>query len=107
MASRSCVAIHPGKILRREMDATGLNSLKLADALHVPVNRVIEILSCDRDITADMALRLARLFGSSAQEWLQLQNGYSLACANCEAIEREIVPLARALNPKSLGARRI
>ena len=51
MARRSCVAIHPGKILRREMNATGLNSLKLADALHVPVNRIIEILSCDRDIS--------------------------------------------------------
>jgi antitoxin HigA-1 len=66
---------------------------RLASALHVPVSRISQILNGERDITPDTALRLARFFGSSAEEWLRFQNNYGLACAESDEIEREIVPM--------------
>jgi addiction module HigA family antidote len=44
--------------------------------LHVPANRLTEILNGRRAITADTAMRLGRYFGTSAQMWTNLQAKY-------------------------------
>lgn len=77
--------IHPGRVLRREMEARGVSGNKLALALRVPSGRVTAILNGKRSISAETALRLARHFGVSAQFWMNLQSRYDLALA-----EREI-----------------
>jgi len=74
-------AIHPGRVLKREMSARGLSANKLALALRVPSGRVTQILSGKRGISAETALRLACYFGNSAQFWLNLQSRYDLAVA--------------------------
>lgn len=70
--------IHPGEILKDELDELGLSANAFAKQLSVPVNRVTYIINGKRSITADTALRLARFFGTSAEFWLNLQTSYDL-----------------------------
>ena len=53
----------------------------LAQHLRVPTTRLHEIVKERRSVTADTALRLARLFGGDAQSWLNLQAAYDLRVA--------------------------
>jgi addiction module HigA family antidote len=70
---------HPGEILREDaLPAAGLTQDKLAKLLGVPRRTVSEILHERRPITADMALRLARAFGTSPEIWLGLQQDVDL-----------------------------
>ncbi|HLQ26360.1 MAG TPA: HigA family addiction module antitoxin [Acidiferrobacterales bacterium] len=73
------VAIHPGRILKRELDARGLSANRLAIALRVPSGRITDILNGKRGITPETALRLARCFDTSAEFWVNLQAHYDLA----------------------------
>ena len=77
--------VHPGEILRDELDALGLPANALADALGVPVNRVTTILNGQRGVSADTALRLARYFGTTPQLWMNLQKTWELRRAEIEA----------------------
>ena len=70
--------VHPGEILRDELDVLGLSANALAKALGVPVNRVTTILNGQRGVSADTALRLARYFGTTLQLWLNLQKTWEL-----------------------------
>ena len=75
---------HPGRLLRRELQARQLSANRLALNLGVPSGRITDILNGRRSITADTALRLGRYFGNSPRFWLDLQSQYDLA-----ALERE------------------
>ncbi len=77
--------VHPGEILRDELDALGLPANALANALGVPVNRVTMILNGQRGVSADTALRLARYFGTTPQLWMNLQKTWELRRAEIEA----------------------
>ena len=82
------VAVHPGRILKRELSARELSANKLALALHVPSGRITSILNGKRAITPETALRLSRYFGSSAQFWMNLQTRYDLVTAERDMGER-------------------
>ena len=70
---------HPGRLLKRELEARRLSANRLAHDLGVPSGRITDILNGRRSITADMALRLGRYFGNSPRFWLDLQSQYDLA----------------------------
>lgn len=70
--------IHPGETLRDDLEALGMSAAELAGRIEVPVNRIGQILNGERAITGDTALRLGRLFGTSGEFWLNLQNLYEL-----------------------------
>ena len=71
--------IHPGEILREEyLEPLGLSAYKLAKRMRVPVGRVTAILEGRRAITADTAIRLGRVFGTTPEFWLNLQTHYEL-----------------------------
>ncbi len=72
-------AIHPGRILKRELKTRGLSANKLALALRVPSGRITQILNGQRGISAESALRLAHYFGNNPQFWMNLQTRYELA----------------------------
>ncbi len=74
-------AIHPGRLLRRELEARKLSANRLALDLGVPSGRITDILNGRRSISADTALRLARYFDNSARFWLDLQSQYDSAIA--------------------------
>jgi len=73
--------IHPGEHLAEELDALGMSAAGLARKMHVPTNRVTQILNGQRSITGDTALRLAHFFGTTPEFWLNLQNLYELRLA--------------------------
>lgn len=66
------------------MDALGLSARKFADNIHVPHNAVTAIMNGERSITATMAIRLGKAFGTTAQYWLNLQTIYDLKRARAE-----------------------
>lgn len=77
---------HPGGILKRMfLDEYGLSIGKAAKAMGITRARLNEITLGKRSITADTALRLAALFGNSAQFWVNLQSHYDLAEAEAKA----------------------
>ena len=77
--------VHPGEVLREELDELGLSANALSKALGVPVNRVTMILNGQRGVSADTALRLARYFGTTPQLWLNLQKTWELRQAEIES----------------------
>ena len=85
--------IHPGEILADELGEIGISAAELARAIHVPPNRVSQILAGKRAITADTALRLGRWFGTGPRLWLNLQQAYELDLARQQA-GREIEDIA-------------
>ncbi len=78
-------AIHPGEHLAEELKALDMSAAELARKIHVPTNRVMQILNGTRAITGDTALRLAHFFGTSPQFWLNLQSLYELRIAQEKA----------------------
>lgn len=74
-------AIHPGEILKEEMEILDYSASKFASQLHVPTNRITSILNGQRAITADTALRLAKFFGTTPEFWINLQTAYDLKVA--------------------------
>ena len=91
--------IHPGEVLMEDfIEGFGITQNKLAVSIGVPPRRINEIVHCKRGITADTALRLGKLFGTTAQFWLNLQTLYDLDLAEDRAAEQiaAIVPLQSA-----------
>jgi addiction module HigA family antidote len=91
--------VHPGEILREEMDELEMSARAMAEALNVPANRISAILNGTRGITADTALRLSRYLGTTPELWMNLQKSYELRTAEIEAgkqIEKQIKPRSKA-----------
>lgn len=74
--------IHPGEILKEELEEIGISGAELARQLKVPENRMSDIMRGRRNITADTALRLGKWFGNSAVFWMNLQKAMSFAKLN-------------------------
>jgi len=72
-------SISPGEILREEfLVPLGLDQVRAARKLGVSLNRLNEIVLGKRAITADSALRLARVLKTSPQFWMRLQADWDL-----------------------------
>lgn len=73
--------IHPGEILADELTEINMSAAELARKINVPANRISQILSGKRSITADTALRIGKWFGTGPKIWLNLQQAYDLDVA--------------------------
>lgn len=70
---------HPGEMLLEEfLNPMGLTQRDLADAIHVPYQRVNELVNGRRGVTPSTALRLGKYFGMSADFWMNLQQRWDL-----------------------------
>jgi antitoxin HigA-1 len=90
---------HPGRFLKRELEARGLSANQIALDLGVPSGRITDILNGRRAITADTAVRLGRYFGNGAQFWLDLQSQYEIGVVERDRgadIARRVHPLDAA-----------
>lgn len=76
--------IHPGEILKDDLEALGLSARRFADHIHVPPNAVTAILNGTRAVTAQMALRLGQAFGTGPGYWMRLQDTYEEKIARAE-----------------------
>ena len=92
--------VHPGEVLREELEYCGLSASALAKAMDVPTQRITEILDAERDITPDTAVRLGRYFDTTTQFWLNLQQTHSRNCRSTTRAKK-LAPKARALSLKS------
>lgn len=70
---------HPGEILRIEfLVPMVITQRELASGIHVPYQRVNELINGKRGITPSTALRLAKYFGTTAGFWMNLQLRWDL-----------------------------
>ena len=96
--------VHPGEILREELDALELSASALAKALDVPTGRIRAILNGQRGISANTALRLARYFDTTPEFWLNLQKTWELRRAETVA-GKEIAERVKPRHSDVKGAR--
>lgn len=99
MSKNKMRPVHPGEILREELEELGMSAKAIARELGVPQNRISDILRGRRGITADTALRLARYFDTTPLLWLNLQKAYELRVAELEAgkdIAKQVKPRQEA-----------
>ena len=93
--------VHPGHVLMNDfIEPMGITRYKVAKLANVQQRRIDEICAGNRAITADTALRLAKLFSMDAQTWMNLQAQYDLETAELELgeqIEKEVSPLQVAV----------
>lgn len=65
---------HPGEMLLEDfLKPMGLTQQQLADGIHVPYQRVNELINGKRGVTPSTALRLSRFFGNTPDFWMNLQ----------------------------------
>jgi antitoxin HigA-1 len=90
--------LHPGLILREDLEDASVSIQEVARRMGVPANRLSRIIRGERGITADTALRLSALWGTSARYWMNLQSLYELDLAQQQqpALTRGIRPLRQA-----------
>lgn len=77
-------AVHPGLVLKDELDELGISPTEFARQIDVPPNRVSQIITGKRSITGDTALRFGHWFDIEPQFWLNLQSQFDLAVADRE-----------------------
>ena len=92
-------AVHPGDVLREDiLPELNLSRIELAAMLKLSRQGLYNLLSGKAPISTATALRLEKLFGSSAEMWLNLQRDFDLRLerARLEADLRELESLAAA-----------
>ncbi len=78
MQKRPIYPIHPGEILADELMELNKTPAELARELHVPANRISQLVTGKKAMTADIALRLERRLGISAAFWINLHKRYEM-----------------------------
>jgi len=85
---------HPGEMLREEfLIPMNITQRELAEAIHVPYQRINELVNQKRGITPSTALRLGKFFDLSPDFWLNLQMRWELFKA--QAVEKEDIESIR------------
>jgi addiction module HigA family antidote len=78
-------AVHPGEILKDELDELGVLPTAFARQIGVPPNRISQIIAGKRAVTGDTALRFGHWFGTDPRFWLNLQSAYEIRIAEEKA----------------------
>jgi addiction module HigA family antidote len=82
---------HPGRIVRQEcLEPLGLSVTDGAKALGVSRNALSELVNERRGVSAEMAIRLAKAFGSTPEAWARIQLDYDMAQAMKRADEIKV-----------------
>jgi addiction module HigA family antidote len=71
--------VHPGAVLRDELEGIGVSQSSLAEHIGVLPKTINEICRGKRGISADMALKLSQALGATPYFWLNLQNNWELS----------------------------
>ena len=97
--SKTIAPVSPGEMLQEEfLGPLSMTKYRLAKNIGVPAQRIGDIISGKRGITADTDLRLCRFFGLSDGWWLRLQVSYdtTIAKKKMAAELAKIVPMVNA-----------
>ena len=100
MTERKIQAVHPGEILLEEfLKPKNISQKQLALDIGVSSSHINEVVHGKCSVTADIALRLGRYFGMSAEFWINLQGHYDLEIQTeklADRLEREVRVFASA-----------
>jgi antitoxin HigA-1 len=87
---------HPGEMLLEEfLKPMHISQVELAQRLRIPFQRVNQIIKRKRSVTPDTAMRLAKVFGTSIDLWLNLQLAWDLYEAQRSPKAKEIEKLKK------------
>jgi antitoxin HigA-1 len=93
MLTRKMPVIHPGEILKSELiEANALTVTEVADMLKVSRQAISNILNERANISPEMALRIATVFGGTPDIWLRLQTKYDLEKATEKVKKLKLMP---------------
>lgn len=81
MSNITIAPVHPGEYLREILEDLAISARRLALHIDVSPMRISLVLRGKRPVTAELALRFQRAFGTTAEYWLNLQTQYDLAMA--------------------------
>lgn len=82
---RNMRPVHPGELLREDvLPAVGRPKTEIARLLGISRQTLYDILNEKQPVTPAMALRFARMFGGSAESWVNMQRNYDLKIAERE-----------------------
>jgi addiction module HigA family antidote len=81
-------AVHPGLVLKDELEELGVTQSALAEHIGVLPKTINEICRGKRGISAEMALKLSQSLGASPTFWLNLQNNWELSQVHLQPIKR-------------------
>jgi addiction module HigA family antidote len=87
---------HPGSLVKDSIDELGLPVAKAAEALGVTRQQLYKVINCESSISPEMAVRLEKAIGSSADTWLRMQAAYDLA----QIRQHEAKIIVRRLTPE-------
>jgi addiction module HigA family antidote len=73
--------VHPGVLIQDTLNDLGMTQVTLAKRLKIPIQRLNEIIRGRRGISADTALRLSKVLGTTPEYWMQLQIAIDLYVA--------------------------
>ena len=79
--------VHPGEVLKDELEEIGLTQSALAKHIVVLPKTINEICRGRRGISAEMALKLSKALGGSPQFWLNLQSNWEISQIDATAYE--------------------
>jgi len=97
--SRQLPPIHPGDVLTDTLREAGISATSAAIAMGLPPSTLTRIIKGHRNVTAPIALRIARYFGTSPDIWIRIQTAFDLEIAKDREgarIERDVRPLGSA-----------
>jgi antitoxin HigA-1 len=93
MAQRMKNPPHPGGLLKENIEALGLSVAEAAEGLGVSRQQLYRVVKGQHGVTPEMALRLEKAFGGSADFWLRMQMSFDLAQVRENAGRIKVKPL--------------
>ncbi len=87
--------LHPGKLIKSDIDELGLSIVEAAKGLGISRQQLHSVIAGRASVTPEMAIRLEKALGSTADTWLRMQMNYDLAQIRQRAPAIRVTRMAR------------
>jgi antitoxin HigA-1 len=87
---------HPGELIKADIDALGLSLVAAAKGLGISRQQLHSVIAGRASVTPEMAVRLEKALGSTADTWLRMQMNYDLAQIRARASAMKVKRLTPA-----------
>jgi antitoxin HigA-1 len=81
---------HPGGLIKADIDELDLSVVEAANALGISRQQLHSVIAGRASVTPEMAVRLEKALGSTADTWLRMQMNYDLAQVRARASEIKV-----------------
>ena len=88
--------VHPGKIIKHAINATGLGVTESAERLGVSRSTLSRVINEKASLSPEMAVRVSKAFGSTVEHWMRMQLAYDLASVEKTARSIKVKPFPKA-----------